>query len=329
MAVSQSGVPLFGRIYDLQFSTPTKNINLSNLQFTFQTTAYCNGIPKKLNLRIWNPLPTTLLPIQNEGAQIVLQAGYKGQYGPIFSGQVIQVRTGRENGCDTYCDITAYDGDIFYTQGFISTTLGPQYTSVENRIFNVVANTQTPTPMSIDMDDIIIDTSTSTNNMLPRGRVYFGLAKHHLRDITKSVGATFEIENNTQVKVTGENQAKNIAIPNLNYKTGMILPIQQTIEGIQVRLLMNPFLVQGMLVNMNSQAIAKLEAPIVQGSTSPNEGTITQITNITKDGLYKILKVEHNGDTRGLDWTTTIICYNGYSFPAQVPYLPDQYISQT
>lgn len=317
-----SGVLLFGRKWDLQFSTDKVNINLSNLHFEFNTTAWVSGTPKILRLRIWNPLPKTILPIQTEGAQIVLQAGYEqGQYGIIFSGQVIQTRTGRTNGVDTYIDITATDGDMFYTSGFISTALYPEATGLENRIFQIVKNTQLPNgKMSIDPNDVIIDTSTSTNNTLPRGRVFFGMAKEHLRAAARNVGATYEITG-TKCKVLSTNLSKNLPIPEFNYKTGLIGTPTQTLEGIEFQVLLNPTIVQGMAVKMTSNAIAKKEAQITPGGGAGgfNPSTIPQIS---QDGIYKVLYCTHKGDTRGNEWSTSIIGYNPANLNQnQSPYL--------
>lgn len=305
-----SGITLFDRKWDLQFSTTKVNINLSNLQFEFNTTAWVSGTPKILRLRIWNPLPKTILPLQTEGAQIVLQAGYqKGQYGIIFSGQVIQTRTGRTNGTDTYIDITASDGDMFYTSGFISTAIYPEATGLENRIFQIVENTQLPSgQMTINPSDVVIDTSTSTNNILPRGRVYFGMAKDHLRAAARNVGATYEISG-TEAKVLSTNLSKNLPIPVFNYKTGLIGTPVQTLEGIEFQVLLNPMIVQGMTVQMNSNAIAKKEAQILPGGGAQGYSP-SLIPQVAQDGLYKVLYCNHKGNTRGNDWYTTIVGYN-------------------
>ena len=148
---------LFNRKYDLQISTTSSNINLSQLHAVFNTTAWVSGTPKTLHIRVYNVNPQTMLQVQNEGGQVVLQAGYEGQYGIIFSGQIIQIRFGRENAVDSFFDITATDGDMFYTQGFISTTVSPELTGFNNRIFSIAGNTSTP--INVTSDDIIVDVS--------------------------------------------------------------------------------------------------------------------------------------------------------------------------
>ena len=318
---------LFGRKYDLQIVTSSQNINLSQLHAIFNTTAWVNGTPKVLRVRIFNLNPQTILPIQNEGGQIYLSAGYEGQYGLIFSGQIIQIRSGRENGVDTYWDLTATDGDTFFTQGFISRTVNPSQTSLSNRMFQIVQNTQTPEPMNLNADDIIIDTSTSTNNTLPRGRVYFGMAKDHLRQAVKNVGAYYTIENNTQVKVLGIDRTKQLLAPQINYKTGLIGTPSQTVEGIQFRMLMNPYIVQGMKIQLNSDAIAMKEVAIqpVGGNAGIEQTTIQQKST---DGFYKVLYCNHSGDTRGNNWFTDVVCYTKIVNASQAQYGLDLQVEQ-
>ena len=325
--MSNSSVSLFGRQYNLQINTGSKVIDLSDLHAVFNTTAWVNGTPKILRIRIYNLNPQTILPVQNEGGQIYLSAGYKDQYGMIFSGQIVQIRSGREKGVDTFWDLTASDGDMFYTQGFISTSIDSSQTSLPNRMFQIVKNTQTPTNMTLEENDIIIDTSTSTNNTLPRGRVYFGMSKDHLRNVAHSVGALYEIENETQVKILGVDRTKQIAVPDINYKTGLIGVPTQTVEGIQFRMLLNPFIVQGMRIHLNSHAIAYKEAQVLPGGgVNPAEANVYNQTST--DGYYKVLYCTHTGDTRGTPWYTDVTCYTRIVNANQAQYGIDLRVEQ-
>lgn len=315
----QESVKLFGRQYNLQINTANKIIDLSNLHAVFNTTAWVSGTPKTLRIRVFNFSPQTILPVQNEGGQIILSAGYDGQFGIIFSGQIIQVWTGRENATDTFCDIIATDGDKFYTQGFISSTLDSSQTSLSNRMFHIVSNTQIEEQMFLDKDNIIIDTSTSTNNTLPRGRVYFGMSKDHLRQVTKSVGALYQIENNNEVHILGIDRTKQKAAYQINYKTGLIGVPTQTTEGISFKMLLNPYIVQGQMIQLNSDAIQMKEVQVNKGGAVPDVDQ-TRIQQKSTDGFYKVLYCNHSGDTRGTNWYTDIVCYTKIIKPEQAQY---------
>ena len=296
-------IPLYGRLYDLQISTNSVNINLSSLHFKFNTTAWINGTPKTLRLRLWNAYDQTLEPIKQEGGQIVLSAGYNKAQGIVFSGQIIQIRTGRDEGVNTFCDFIATDNDAFYTQGFISESLAAG-SSVNNRLFRIAE----ASGMTLNDSDIIVDTSTATNTKLPRGRVFYGLAKDHLRQVAKAAGANYEVEGNN-ITVLGNYNYKNLPVPDINHKTGMIGVPTQMIDGIHVQTLMSPFIVQGQLIHINSASIQAQELSIQPGG-NVNQGQAVTVPRINTDGYYKVLYVNHEGDTRGPDWYTNIVCYD-------------------
>lgn len=298
--------PLFGRKYNLRvFTNDNKVIDLSELHAVFNTTAWVGGLPKTLRLRIFNATSHTMLPIQDTGGTVYLSAGYEGQNGDIFIGQIIQIRTGREDAVNIYYDITATDGDEFQTQGFISHALDSAQTSVQNRMFNLVQNASTPTPMKLG--EVRIDPATPTDVTLPRGRSYFGMAKDHIHKLAKSVGATYEVQNNNLVHIIGVNQYKQLDIPDINYKTGLIGVPEQTNDGISFKMLLNPYIVQNMQIKLDSNAIKTKEIRVLPGGATGVE--LANIQQKTEDGIYLVGYCNHIGDTRGNTWFTEVICY--------------------
>ena len=94
-------------------------IDLSALRFAFSIRRGDIQTPNSADIRVYNVAPQTAERIRQilptpEFTRVVIQAGYDGNYGVIFDGQIKQVRRGRESQLDTYLDITAADGDSAY-----------------------------------------------------------------------------------------------------------------------------------------------------------------------------------------------------------------------
>ncbi len=90
----------------------------------------------------------------------------------------------------------------------------------------------------------------------------------------------------------------------LNSRTGMIgMPIQ-TIDGIQVTCLLNPKIVPGSRIQID-------QASVQQAKFDPSyTGVVnnSMIPATADDGFYKVLMVNHTGDTRGTPWYTNCLC---------------------
>ena len=80
-------------------------LDLSELHIRFGIINGDVQTPKTANIRVYNLAPETAKRVRKEYTQVVLQAGYEGMAGVIFSGQVKQVIIGRENATDTFIDV--------------------------------------------------------------------------------------------------------------------------------------------------------------------------------------------------------------------------------
>lgn len=271
-------------------------LDVSELHFTFKTTAHTLQTPGTLQLRLFNPAPNTIKKILDEGAQIVLSAGYNESFGIIFTGDIIQVRSGRENGTDTYLDISAADGDKIYNESFVNVTL-PAGTNATARLNQIATSGQ------FKINQIPDNLPTE---QLPRGRVYFGLARDHLRTTCATVGANWSISNG-QIDIVAENAYKAGDVPEINSQTGMIGVPMQTLEGIAVKCLLNPGISQGIKVHLDNSSIQQYQADLSYGANAQN----AIIPPLDGQGFYKVLYCTHTGDTRGQEWYTDFVGYAG------------------
>ncbi len=295
----------------LVINTNSGKLDVSELQFGFETEARTIETPKTLQLRLYNPAPNTIKRIIDEGSQIFLSAGYEGSFGSIFQGTIIQVRSGRENGTDTYLDISASDGDREYNNSFVSVTVAAGSTAI-GRLKSIV------TSGKLTLNQIPPDQDGAPK--LPRGRVYFGLARDHLRPLAATIGADWSITDG-QIDVIAQNAYRKGDVPLLTYETGMIGVPTQTLEGIAVKVLLNPSIKQGIEVKIDNASIQQYQAELGLGGEIFN----AYIPPISSNGSYKVLYCRHYGDTRGQEWYTDLVGYDGHiTNDAQAKYMPKE-----
>ena len=291
-------------------------IDLSEFQYQFQTNAAVVQTLKNINIRIYNLHPQTAREIKDEGLQLVLKAGYQSDdsYGIIFSGQIIQVSIGKNNGTDTFIDIQATDGERLFNEGFVSVTLD-RGTTQNGRLAQIIDSS------SVTAEGWKDYSNTDTPNKLPRGRVYHGQLKKYLRSAAAQVGADVNIENNT-INIIPVNTYKNNEPHIINSDTGMVGLPTQMVEGIQVMCLLNPNIAPGDCIQLDNDKI-QLQR---QGLSTDEQGRYYMNTApLSTDGKYKALTVTHQGDNRGNDWYTTIICWiPEEAIKSQIPYTVSQ-----
>jgi hypothetical protein len=232
-----------------------------------------------------------------------MSAGYEdGPYSQIFSGNVLYMRKGRESPVDTYLDIDAGDGDQAYNFGVVNANVAPggsQQDAVTQLNQAMAAQGLGPPPTPPALDAITY----------PRGLSMWGMARDHCRRIAANNGMQWSIQNGQQAYL--KESATTGQVVKLNSATGMIGIPEQTIQGINVRSLLNPNLVAGVTLQLNNADIKRAEPDLSINGVSQN----AFIAPINTDGLYKILAVTYEGDSRGNPWYCNIIC-NDINQPA-------------
>jgi hypothetical protein len=86
----------------------------------------------------------------------------------------------------------------------------------------------------------------------------------------------------------------------------MIGTPRATDNGIIVRCLLNPLIQVGQRVQINNSDIFTTQ--VAQQGIYPNYGAQYYPATVTNDGMYRVLVIEHQGDTRGQDWFTELTC---------------------
>lgn len=312
--------PPVGEQYDRDISLVIGNdktgqgLDFSNFRVIFSVVRDNVAAPNLATVQVFNLQESTERLVQKEYTRVILKAGYKGRVGQIFDGLVVRTQRGqyylddggtiqqgppgifsrRESPTDTFLYMIAQDGDTIYNYAMMHVTLAAGATVAT--VFGAVADAIRPFGGSVRT----YVPQEQLNRTFVRGQALHGQVRDVLTMVCATIGASWSIQGNIVEVVMEVGYIQERAIV-LNSATGLIGQPQQTINGIELRVLLNPYIVPGRAVQLDNKAIQQLLPP--GGYT-----TLDLVNDLDGQGLYKVLMVKHSGDTRGNPWYTDIIC---------------------
>lgn len=268
-----------------------QGLELGELRVVFKVSKGAVETPNSAEIRVYNPSEATANSIRREFSQVVLQAGYQGGFGIIFSGNIRQVRRGRENGTDTWLEIIAADGDWAYNYAVVNTTLAAGSTPADRMKVCQGAFSEKGVQEGHMTDP--------GGNGLPRGKVMYGMARKHMRDAACGSGCEWSFQDGKVQVVKASGYLPGEAVV-LTHETGLIGTPEQTNEGIKVRCLLNPSLRIGGRIKLDNKSVQQVKTDLKMRALYP--------PRLDHDGLYRILRLDFVGDTRGNDWYADALC---------------------
>jgi hypothetical protein len=289
---------LFGRTASLIVAGGANGLDLSPLHFTFSIRAAEIETPNSATFRVFNLAPDTERRIINEFDSISLSAGYQEQNGVVFSGTITSVTHGKQTNVDTFLQIDAGDGDLGYNFGVANQTLAAGSSLLDAVRHNAAA-------MNVQVDPNLATLNPSLGGIvLPRGKVQFGLARVFMRNIADTVGARWSIQHGvlTLVPLTGYLPGEAVV---LNSSTGMVGIPEATDNGINVRCLLNSRIRVGGTIKLDNRDILQT---VVKTRAYPNTNPLYYSASTATDGIYRVIVNEFEGDSRGLDWYSDLVC---------------------
>ena len=256
--------------------------DVSDLRCSFEIEKATSATPNNAKIAIYNVSDDSASAIQN-GDKVYIEAGYvNGNYGLIFSGEVIQAFVEKGDDVDSALVIMAQDGDQFLTKTVIAATVGAGASGKD------IVQTCLEGAEGVISGQI---SDSLGNTLLPRGKVLFGRPADFLDKVAQSNQAQFFIEDGVCNIVASSDYNPNEAVELTPY-TGLIGTPTQTDKGIQAQCLINASLKLNGLVHIDRSYInAKA---VTKGKNKAKE--------INADGIYKVIKIKYTGDTRGDDW---------------------------
>lgn len=272
-----------------------KGIEYGMFRVRFTVNKADTQSPANADIYIYNLCAEDETTARKEFTHVFLEVGYEGNSGLIFSGQIRQARSGRENATDTYLNIIAQDGDKAYGFSVVNTTLpaGWSQTDLHGAAVKALA------PYDITPGVV----PTFGGPAMPRGRVCYAMTRDILGRLADASGSTWHFEDDLLHMLPLASAMPDEAQV-VTAKTGMIGLPEQTLTGIAVRCLINP--------KIKFKGLIKLDNASVQGAKiSVAYSAINYFPGLDADGLYKVYSITATGDTRGgqgSPWYFDLIC---------------------
>lgn len=258
-------------------------LDVSDLRCVFLCEKSLNDTPNYSQITIYNMNQQTISSIK-AGDRVVLEAGYEGgNYGMIFTGDIVQPMVHRESSTDIALTLIVQDGDVYLNSAFTAQTLSKA--STQDDVISVCLNS--------DVARGAI-TGDLPKTKLVRGKVLFGKSAKYLRKVAANSKGQFYIEDGKVNIVAASDYASNQAVE-LNPETGLIGMPEQTDDGVKGQCLINPSIKLNTLIYINSKLVTQKQ--VAEGET--------KYTAVNADGVYRIVKLTVEGDTHGDQWYMT------------------------
>jgi hypothetical protein len=282
--------------------TAAQALEFGSFRCVFQVKRGDYQNPNTADIRIYNLNDATANRIQNEFTQLTLSAGYQGTApGQIFNGTIKQVRKGRYNQLDSYVDVTAAEGDEAYNYSSLALSLKAGAATPQNMVEHFLSSVGEFGVTKGYVPEL-------PANALPRGRVLYGQTRDELRDFGKRFGFSFNLNDGRLSIIPLRSYIPSGVVPLISPQTGLIGIPEQMQNGLNVRVLLNPSIKVGQLIQLDSKAINQLRYGTDSNSQATNVGLAASATKINAQGFYYVMIANHSGDTRGNPWYTDLVC---------------------
>lgn len=274
-------------------------LDVSNMRIKFQTKMKAVQWPNNMTARVYNLSKETAKRIvEKEFDKVELKAGYEENFGTIFKGTLVQAFSGRESPTETYVDLFCGDGEDAHNWAVVNKTL-PAGSSHKD-VFETALKAMEPFGIK---RGFVTDRLAKT--IFPRAYPMFGMARDYLRVIAKSEDAQWSIQMG-ELDMVHKSESKPGGAIKMNSETGMIGQPVETSMGIIVTCLLNPALRVNQLLQIDEASIQR--APWDLSYQNAKNNSIVMRPGIDADGLYQIMFIDTDGDTRGNPWYCTAYC---------------------
>ncbi|WP_043614300.1 hypothetical protein [Chromobacterium violaceum] len=296
----------------VQLDASGNALDLSAFRIRFFVKQAFTGMPGSAEIRIYNPSATTakqlaaLNPTYNPDGtlangvaplNVILQAGFEGNCDTIFKGQLRQARRGRENPTDTYVEILAQCADVAHSCAVMNTSLAAGWGPSDMH----AAIGQSFSQYGINPGYA----PSLPEYKMPRGRVMYGMTRDFMGNFADSHNLSWGYAND-EFNCTPAQGTTNDQAVVINTKTGMIGMPELTPAGVNVRCLINPLIKRpGQPIKLDNASIQTPNLNVAYGADAQN--FFIGQNALDADGLYKVVSIQHLGDTRGQMWYTDTI----------------------
>ena len=275
---------------------PAAGLDLSEMRIAFEVeNGAVGGMLKHARITVFNLKEETANTIQQEFTRVELSAGYGDDLALIFQGSICIVRHGNLNATDTFLEIVAQDADSAYNFATSNRTLASGWTP--DQLHSALLQDMQPFGVSAGYKPAFSGESAF------RGKVCYGMTRDFLSTLANQQGCDWNIEDGKLnfIPQTGVLPGEAFV---LTTASGLIGTPSQTTGGIEIRCLLNPRIRAGGQVKIVNASLATTNLRTVPLGQDPGQ----VVAGTDSDGVYKALVVRHEGDTRGQQWYTSMVC---------------------
>lgn len=254
-------------------------------------------------IKIFNLHPDNANRIKGEFDEVLVKVGYEADPLVVFAGNVRHVSHSRE-GVDWITQIDAADGDFDLRNTIVNVTLAAG-TSTSDALNHIVGKMQ-----RTKVGHVVLKERTRI-----RGRVMSGPVDKYLDQIEAESDAQWSIQDGELVMVPVTSTLPTEAIV-LSSDTGLLDAPELDDKGISATCLLNPRIRPNGKVQIDNNSLrlkvlidhkfTATATPKVTHTTKPKK--VKKLQRLDPDGIYKVLKVVHKGDTRGDEWKSDVLC---------------------
>lgn len=297
---------LYGRRYRIIISDGDGNdYDVSSLRCKFNLVKSWTNNSETSVLSIYNLSAESENKIISTGKTVFVEAGYasKWAYGKIYVGTIIQCLRGKEDGTNYVLTLVMGDATIFNVQSVLGVSVNSNNNmrKVISEVVNKSGNiTNTNYGMSIGKI-----TERSDQLELPRGKILFGRSSKILEQISNTLNSTVYIENGV-INLVSLEEVEADEIFEISPTSGLLGNPTQSNDGIELSCLLNP--------QFKLNSLFKIDNKYVQTAQYQFGQTFIPLNT---QGIYRVIKINYVGDTRGREWFTNISAIN------QIGTLPD------
>lgn len=277
----------YDRSYELTIISPEGLSRvITGLRIQFEITKSILSYPNLCKLTIFNANQDTLSILQRKYTKIVLNAGYKGDIGLLFKGQVRNVFQGRQ-GTEKSLVVYAGDGERDWQNAQFNKTFTESVT-IKAAIEEVLKSFGEVTTGVIEGIPNVADKI--------RGQTLSGSSKDILDKFADEYGFNWSIQNEEVVIVPDESPIQGDQAVLVSAATGMLNSPTITEIGADVKTLLN----HRMLPNRSFQIDS------VNADTQIGNLFFRDVKKTSAEGLYKIQEVVFRGDSREGEWSSAV-----------------------
>ena len=275
----------------------TETPDRPGLRVVFEITKTLRSSLNTAVIKIYNLSPDNEGKIKGEFTEVLFNVGYQGAALLVFRGQIRNVSTYSE-GTDRITEINAADGERDSRKSIVNFTLAAG-TTTEQLVDKVVETFESTKKGQIVVKD----------KQRLRGRVISGMATDVLHAAASDSNANWSIQDGRLDIVAADSTLPTEAIV-IRDDTGKLDPPEVDDKGIKVRCLLNPRIRCNGKIKLDNRDV-KLKV-IKQrerqpGAKAPKKAPKSKhLARLDPDGIYKVYKVVHKGDTRANEWSSEV-----------------------